>query len=95
MRTMSDVVAKAADFFSVTKQEILGSNRSREFMIPRQIAMWFCKKKLKQSYQQIGNFFGGRDHSSIINSIKRVEQLRKTDPEFWRNVNKIRMDLGF
>ena len=80
---------------SVTKQEILGSNRSREFLVPRQIAMWFAKKKLRETYQKIGSYFGGRDHTSVINSIKKVEKFKKIDPEFFRNVNKIKNDLGF
>lgn len=95
IKTMNDVVDKVSKYYSVTKEEILGSNRSREFLVPRQVAMWFCKKKLSQPYQKIGSFFGGRDHTSVMNSIKRVEMLKKTDAEFWRNVNKLRKDLGF
>jgi chromosomal replication initiator protein len=95
VRNMSEVVDKVSDFFSITKAEIIGSNRSREFVVPRQIAMWFCKKKLKEPLKRIGSFFGGRDHTSVINSIKRVEQMRKTDPQFWRNVNSLRRSMGF
>ena len=95
VRTMNDVVECVSDFYSVTKREVLGSNRSREFMVPRQISMWFCKKKLRHPYKKIGDFFGGRDHSSVINSVNRIDKLRKTDKELWRNVNNLRRDMGF
>ena len=94
-KTINEIVDKISDYFSVTKTEIIGSNRSKEFLIPRQIAMWFCKKKLKEPLKKIGIFFGGRDHSSVINSIKKIERLRKTDREFYRTINGLRKEMGF
>jgi len=94
-RSAKEVCEIICDFFSISFEEIVGSNRSREFLQPRQIAIWFCKKKLKMPLKKIGVFFGGRDHSTILNSIARVEKLRKTDAVFWRTVNNLRRKMGF
>lgn len=94
-RDMNDLVEKVSEHYSVTKSEILGSSRAREFVAPRQVAMFLCKKYLKLPYKKIGSFFGGRDHTSVMNSVKRVEASRKIDVEFWRNINALRKEMGF
>lgn len=95
VRDMGEIIERVGEFFSVTKLEILGSNRSREYVVPRQVAMWFAKRYLKLSLQKIGSYFGGRDHTSVMNSISRVNAMKKTDPDFWRNINRLRKEMGF
>ncbi len=94
-RDMNDLVEHVASHYSVTKREVIGSSRAREFLVPRQVAMFFCKKYLKLPLKKIGDFFGGRDHTSVMNSIKRVEAKKKTDPAFWRSINYLRKEMGF
>ncbi len=95
VRSMDDIVEQVADFYSVTKTDVLGKARNREFVIPRQVAMFFCKKYLRFSLQRIGTFFSGRDHTSVIHSLDMVKKRKKTDPQFWRDTNTLRKELGF
>ncbi|MEI7511135.1 MAG: chromosomal replication initiator protein DnaA [Candidatus Peregrinibacteria bacterium] len=93
-RTMEEVVEGVSDYYQVPKSEVIGAVRNREFVVPRQIAMYLVKKYLKLSLQAIGEFFTGRDHTSVMHAIKKVEQAKKDDPNLWRDVNTIAKELG-
>lgn len=92
--TMEDVIHAISDYYNVTSSEILGTGRKREFMRPRQVSMYLIKKHLHQSLQSIGEFFSGRDHTSVMHAVKKVEKDIKSDPDFWREVNTLQKDLG-
>lgn len=94
-KTMDDIVEKVADFYSTTKSDILGPSRKREFVVPRQVAMFFSKKHLNHSLEKIGIFFGNRDHTSVIHAINQVVKKKKIDAQFWKDVNTIRKEMGF
>ncbi len=95
VKSMDDIVERVADFYEVTKSDVLGKARNREFVVPRQVAMYLCKKYLKHSLQRIGFFFGNRDHTSVMHSLAQVAKNRKNDPQFWKDVNSIQKELGF
>lgn len=69
--------------------EILNMSRGREVSRARQICMYLCKHHLNWSYPQIGLKFSGRDHSTVIYSVKKIEQLKKVNKE----MNKMLSDL--
>jgi chromosomal replication initiator protein len=55
--------------------------------MPRQIAMYLCKKLTNASLPEIGKSFGGKHHSTVIHSITKIEELRRRDPDFNTLVN--------
>ena len=55
--------------------------------------MFLLKKHQEKSFASIGDFFSGRDHTSVMHAVKKVEKKRKEDPEFWREMNTIEKDL--
>jgi chromosomal replication initiator protein len=55
--------------------------------MPRQVAMYLCKKLTRASLPEIGRSFGGKHHSTVIHSIRKVEELRKRDGDFNRLIN--------
>ena len=61
--------------------DLLGMRRGKKISQARQICMFLCKHKLNWSYPKIGNKFGGRDHSTAIYSVKKIEQLKKVNKE--------------
>ncbi len=93
-RTIEDVLEGVCDYYQVPKSEVLGTSRNREFVVPRQIVMYLVKKHLKLSLQIIGEFFTGRDHTSVMHSLKKVEQAKKDDPNLWRELNTLTKELG-
>jgi chromosomal replication initiator protein len=62
--------------------DLKSRNNSKSIAMPRQVAMYLCKQLTHASLPEIGRSFGGKHHSTVIHSIKKVEELRKKDPEF-------------
>ncbi len=71
--TPEKIVRTVAAHYGITSEDLLGKSQMREYTLPRQVAMYFCREKLKLPFQKIGEFFG-RDHSTIISSIKQIEK---------------------
>ncbi|WP_284441540.1 chromosomal replication initiator protein DnaA [Chlamydia gallinacea] len=67
------VVRAVAQYYGVSPESILGRSQSREYVLPRQVAMYLCRQRLSLSYVRIGNIFS-RDHSTVISSIRTVAQ---------------------
>jgi chromosomal replication initiator protein len=78
--TADEIIRITGSFFNIKPQDIKSQGRSREVVTPRQLAMHLCRKLLGMSYPDIGSHFGGRDHSTVISSIRKVErELVKND----------------
>jgi chromosomal replication initiator protein len=84
--TMEDLVQAVCEYYHTEYNEVLGTKRSRVYMRPRQVAMFLIKKHMHASLQSIGDFFSGRDHTSVLHSTRKVEKEMKEKPEFWKEV---------
>jgi chromosomal replication initiator protein len=90
----SDAVMRAvASFFSLKPAQLKARNNSRPIAVPRQIAMYICKELTRQSLPQIGRNFGGKHHTTVLHSIRKIESLRNKDPEISAAVNSILKSL--
>jgi chromosomal replication initiator protein len=78
-----------AERFSLRPSDIKAKNNSKSIAVPRQVAMYLCKTLTDASLPEIGKGFGGKHHSTVIHSIRKIEQLRKTDPDFDRMINSL------
>ncbi len=63
-----------AKYFSINKDDLSSNKRSNDIAFPRQIAMYLCREIANMSYPQIGNDFGGRDHSTVMHGCKKIEK---------------------
>lgn len=63
-------------YYKVSKDDLLGKSRSRDIVIPRQVAIYLCKELTDTSLQQIGNYFGGKDHTTVIHSFNKIRDNR-------------------
>ena len=70
IRKIQDTVC---DYFSLTSKDLLGHRRDRKIVQPRQIAMYLCKELTGASFPEIGNEFGGKDHTTVMHSCRKVE----------------------
>jgi chromosomal replication initiator protein len=82
-----------ADFFKVELEAMKGKIKKREIVIPRQVAMYFCKRYTQLTLALIGENFGGRDHSTVIHALESVEDLMKTDSNFKNSVDELNKKL--
>jgi chromosomal replication initiator protein len=78
-----EVIQKfVADHYNLKLVEIKSRNNSKSVAMPRQIAMYLCKLLTRASLPEIGRSFGGKHHSTVIHSIRKIEDLRKRDADF-------------
>jgi chromosomal replication initiator protein len=87
------VLQAVASFYSLKPAQLKARNNSRPIAVPRQIAMYVCKALTDQSLPQIGNNFGGKHHTTVLHSIRKIDSLRKMDPEISAAVGKIMKSL--
>jgi chromosomal replication initiator protein len=78
-----------SEYFKVDVEALKGKGKKREIVIPRQVAMYFCKRYTQLTLALIGENFGGRDHSTVIHALESVEDMMKTDPHFKASVEEL------
>jgi chromosomal replication initiator protein len=72
--TLEKLQRKVADYFEITREEILSSRRDRKFSFPRQIAFYLAKKLTTKSYAEIGKEFGNKNHATVLFAYKKIEK---------------------
>jgi chromosomal replication initiator protein len=83
-----EVIQKfVADYYNLKMVDLKSRNNSKSVAMPRQIAMYLCKALTHASLPEIGRSFGGKHHSTVIHSIRKVEDLRKKDGDFNTMIN--------
>lgn len=96
--TLDFIKNLVADHFDVPVDKLGGKTRKRQFVIARQLSMYLAKHLTDKSLKNIGEMFGGRDHSTVIYSIKTVQDLMETDMVFKDTVSelekKIKLNLN-
>ncbi len=72
--TLSKIAESVATFYSITVDDLLKQSRRKEYVKPRQTAMYLARKELGSSFPAIGEFFGGRDHTTVMHGVEKVEK---------------------
>ena len=80
--TIEGIQKYISDYYQLKVGELKSRNNSKSIAMPRQIAMYLSKSLTNASLPEIGRSFGGKHHSTVIHSIKKVEEMRKTDLDF-------------
>lgn len=94
-RLRIDQIQKAvAEFYSVSVRDIISSRRTANIVKPRQVGYFLSKALTLQSLPEIGRRFGGRDHSSALHGIRKIERLRETDERLESELRTIAHSLG-
>ena len=87
--TIEGVQKAVADHYSLKVAELKSKNNSKSVAMPRQIAMYLCKNLTSASLPEIGKSFGGKHHSTVIHSIRKVEDMRQRDGDFNTFINSL------
>jgi chromosomal replication initiator protein len=77
--TLENIQKTVAEYFQIRSSELLSAKRSRSIARPRQIAMALAKELTKHSLPEIGDAFGGRDHTTVLHATRKVKELRESD----------------
>ncbi|MBQ1920332.1 MAG: chromosomal replication initiator protein DnaA, partial [Selenomonas sp.] len=87
--TMDVIQEIVASYFKIKVEDLQSKKRTRTIAYPRQIAMYLCRSLTDTSLPQIGQFFGGRDHTTVIHAFEKVSQEKESDS----NLNSILNEL--
>ncbi len=85
--TIEIIQKSVADYYNLKLTDLRSRNNSKSIAMPRQVAMYLCKSLTHASLPEIGRSFGGKHHSTVIHSIRKVEDLRKRDGDFNNLIN--------
>lgn len=91
--TIDEIQRKVAEHYGLKLADMYSVRRSRNVARPRQVAMYLCKKLTPRSLPEIGRKFGGRDHTTVMHAVRKIEELIANDPSFADDVNTVRRVL--
>ena len=91
--TIEEVQQKIAEYYHISLSELIGPRKLKIYAHPRQVAMYLCKELTTQSLLDIARNFGGRDHSTVMYGVRRVEALKQKDDRVNEDVEKLRRSL--
>jgi chromosomal replication initiator protein len=91
--TVDDIQKAVAEHYSLRQADLLSERRNRAIARPRQAAMWLAKQLTTRSLPDIGRRFGGRDHTTVIHAVRRIEELKAADPVLTQDLETLTRKL--
>jgi chromosomal replication initiator protein len=91
MVTIDNIQKTVADYYKIRMSDLLSAKRNRSLARPRQLAMSLAKELTNHSLPEIGDAFGGRDHTTVLHACKKIAELRKestSHEEDYRNLTR-------
>ena len=91
--TIEEIQKRVAEHFNIRIADMHSARRSRAVARPRQVAMYLSKQLTARSLPEIGRKFGGRDHTTVMHAVRKIDELRHNDPSFAEDVELLRRML--
>jgi chromosomal replication initiator protein len=91
--TVDDIQKATAEHYGMKQADLISERRNRAVARPRQAAMWLAKSLTTRSLPDIGRRFGGRDHTTVLHAVRRIEALRQEDPQLARDLEVLTRKL--
>lgn len=83
-----------SEYFQISVEDIRSKKRSSNISFPRQIAMYLCRTMTSESFPKIGTEFGGKDHSTVMHSVEKIENEIKVNKDLANIIEKLKKDIG-
>ncbi len=84
------IIAMVAEYYSLSPSELLGKSRTGQVAMARHIAMYLCKEMMDMPYAKIGSVFGGKDHTTVMNGVRKVEKEVDENPGMKRAIDDLK-----
>jgi len=91
--TVEEIQRKVSEHYNIRLSDMIGPKRLRTYARPRQIAMFLSKQLTSRSLPEIGRRFGGRDHTTVMHGVKRIEELKAQDGQIAEDLEMLRRAL--
>ena len=92
--TIDEIQRRVAEHFNIKMVEMTSSRRARVVARPRQVAMYLAKQLTQRSLPEIGRKFGGRDHTTVMHAVRKIEELTRSDRALAEDVDVLQRMLG-
>lgn len=92
--TIEGIQKTICEYFNIKMGDLKAKRRTQNIALPRQVAMYLCRKHTETSFPAIGDKFGGRDHSTVIHASKTIERKIKEDPHMLTTIEKLERNLN-
>lgn len=92
--TMENIQKKVAEFYGIRREDLMSRSRRQTVARPRQIAMALCKELTRHSLPEIGDSFGGRDHTTVLHACRKVNSLREADRQIHDDYKTLQRNLN-
>lgn len=92
--TIPMVQKVVADYYKVSPEDLRARSNMRQVLVPRQVAMYLCKRLTRKSYPEIARQFGGKHHTTVIHSVEKIAHLMNSDPQMEGTVKKLTDIIG-
>ena len=91
--TVEEIQRKVSEHYNIRLSDMIGPKRVRTYARPRQVAMYLSKNMTSRSLPEIGRRFGGRDHTTVMHGVKRIEELKLQDGQIAEDLELLRRAL--
>lgn len=91
--TVEEIQRKVSEHYNIRLSDMIGPKRVRTYARPRQVAMYLAKTMTSRSLPEIGRRFGGRDHTTVMHGVKRIEELKAIDGQMAEDLELLRRSL--
>lgn len=92
--TARDVMEVVACYYRITLDDLMSEVRKKEFLVPRQVCMYIIRHELSESYERIGQDFGGKKHTTVMHACVQILKKLKKDSRLVRDINAIKREIG-
>ena len=92
---IEDIQRRVAEVFTVRPQDLRAKTRIKAVAFPRQVAMYLTRQLTSDSYADIGRGFGGKDHTTVLYAVQKIEALLQEDPKFQKTIDHIITTIRF
>ena len=91
--TIQQIIDAITRFYDVKLTDLLSKRRHKSIALPRQVGMWLARKHTRYSLEEIGGYFGGRDHTTVMHAIRAINTKRSGDPVLNHDVTRLEQQL--
>jgi chromosomal replication initiator protein len=92
--TIEQIQKVVSEFYKIKLSDLLGKRRMKSLALPRQIAMYLCRKHVNSSYPEIGQKFGGKDHSTVVHAFTKIEKILESDRTLQDQIYNLEQSLA-
>lgn len=92
--TIDELVSHVCDTYSQPKSAVVGKKRNQNLTLPRHISMYLLNQKMSKNLVEIGKYFDGRDHTTVMHAVRKIEKMIKKDSEVREQINNLCRQIG-